>query len=141
MRPVDRTTAKRLVYLYLLNVEIAEPYHMVISRLFEHLEFDDSRDIRNTEEYGSTTVSKSNKGGDFVCFVRYDTWRTTGIRKNTVNLLGKILHHFLDEVNIMINQTQNDNMFVTYETIRNFIKPFIFCILERKGIEVDDIIY
>ncbi len=60
--------AKRLLHLYLLNVEIPEHCHRAISRMFEFLDFDDSKDRCMYDEPNFTNITeKYNKNNDPVC--------------------------------------------------------------------------
>lgn len=73
METQEHIKTKRLVYLYFLNVKISEPYHTVISRMFEFLEFDNTRDVVMNKDYEDLrSIQKFNKDGKFVCSVMKD---------------------------------------------------------------------
>ncbi len=131
-KQLDNTTIRRLVHLYLLNIKIAEPYHRVISALFGLLDFDDSKDRRQTNKY-SETVTKYNREWKEFCFIRVSE------SDNYVSFNGKIPYEFLDEVFLLF--FENNDREILYDEVKDFLKPFLFCILEKKGIVVNRIYF
>ncbi len=120
--------ANRLIFLYFLGIEIPEPYHRVISRLCEFLDFDDSKDLVKYKSINH--IEKCNKKGEYVCIYRSGIF-TMDFRTNS--FVG-----FLDNERRCLN---NNFAHFTNKQLLDYMKPFIFCILERRGISLDDIIY
>ncbi len=123
---IEKTQAKRLVHLYLLDVEIGGHYPMIIGRIFEFLDFCDSKDITDVREL-KRKVSKYRTSKWFVCDIIY------GHKHVAVNFYGVYVHNFLNSIREDFFMDSSDS------EITKYIRPFIFCILEKKGIRVDSI--
>lgn len=134
-------SAKRLIHLYLLNVEIPERCHRAISSVFEYLDFDDSLDeescVSKISPMLTTTVKKYDKKGKLVC--SYVCTRVNNICKKIVDFRGND-HAFLENVKRLCFYDSKQYVHVPYYEINQFIEPFIICILYRKGIDVDNIL-
>ncbi len=120
--------AKRLVHLYLLKVEIPEPYPRIISRLFEFLDFDDSKDIRNSEEF---ICDKFNEKGEKICYLKEDFFDMRVIfGARYTNLLRDMYWEGILKL---------EGVWGSLFGLEDFVNPFILCILRYKGIKVDKI--
>ncbi len=128
----DHTKVKRLLHLYLLNIKIAEPYHRVISRIFEFLKFDDYKDL-NEKDFRDNllTVTKYDSKGEVVCYITH----RLAPYEPSITFRGSKFYYVLKDMYESIHEKEVENF---YE-VRDYMVPFIICILYRKGIVVDDV--
>ncbi len=128
-------SAKRLIHLYLLNIEIPEKCHRAISRIFEYLDFDDSRDVESDRAFTNFTLEtkKYDISSNYVCTCR------DGFFENVIDFRGTNSIDFLSDIRRLCFVGFDSH--VSYGEIGDFINPFIFCILERKGIIAHEIIF
>ncbi len=126
---------KRLIFLHLLGVKIEEPYPMVIDRLFEFLDFDDSRDVASRKKLGNwadmNTVEKYDKKGNVVCVLRYDN---KGRRSSTI-LMGSRYKILLKELHPVL--FDHPFSYGSYSLVEDILSPFILSILNKKGIDME----
>ncbi len=120
--------AKRLLLLHLLGIKIAEPYPRIISRLFEFLDFEPSKDIirQDVERYKNIT-EKFNKEGKQVCLFLYDILDKTKEMK------------FGYEYNILSRDIYEE-CFIEGD-IRPLLKALTVCILKQKRIIFHKVAY
>ncbi len=131
--PPDHIKVKRLVHLYLLNIEISEPYHRVISGIFELLNFDDSKDSKEDNTYGNT-ITKSNHNGRIICILRM------GIINPYITFCGEMPWNFLEKLyKEVFKKEKGSERFYDDIKIVDFMFPFILCILAKKGFLVNNV--
>ncbi len=123
--------AKRLIFLYSLGIEISEPYHTVISRLFEFFETKKSLDAKSHTKRGgfirTTNTIKKNKKVVIIYLYQEDF----EFRIKTVTI-GKAYTNFLKEIHPLYFKQYDD-----YHQLKPLVDELARLVLRKTGVKFD----